>query len=98
MVILARPHLLSSPPGEERADDGFEFSSGGSANSDAGHLVRRRMILPLLRERAVVREDECRESSSFLGTAKCNGDGSSFVLDNGFSSARQSENNKPDNY
>jgi hypothetical protein len=42
--IYARPHLLSSPPGEEIADDGFEFFRGGLVNSDAGHLVRRTMI------------------------------------------------------
>ena len=32
------------------ADDGFEFSNGGSANSDADHFVRLTMILPLLGE------------------------------------------------
>ena len=47
------------PPGEERADDGFEFSNVDSANSDAGLLERWRIILPLLGERAGVREDKC---------------------------------------
>ncbi len=56
ICVYARPHLLSSPPGEEMADDGFEFSNGGLANSDADHLVRLTMILPLLGERAGMRE------------------------------------------
>jgi hypothetical protein len=57
ICVYVRPHLLSSPPGEEIADDGFEFSNGGSANSDAGHFVRLTMILPLLGEKTGVRED-----------------------------------------
>jgi hypothetical protein len=63
ICVYARPHLSSSPPGEEIANDGFEFSSGGSANSDAGHLVKLTMILPLLGERAGAREDYSTSSS-----------------------------------
>ncbi len=49
--IHARPHLLSSPRGEETADDSFDFSNGGSAHSDDGYFISQTVILPLPGER-----------------------------------------------
>jgi hypothetical protein len=49
-VFYARPHLLSSPPGEEIVVGGFGFADNCPVNSVAGFSKRQQMIVLLLGE------------------------------------------------